>query len=155
MRFKICILPLVIALLLMLAGCAQTNKAIDDFQEAVTPQKAEDKPLPKPAPSSYFVQAWQLNLRHCPGIKCHIISVLKRGQEVTAGEQKGGWIKVTPAGRQNAGWVAMRYLGTDRPKIRVKRSNEDTGPAPEPPPPSEELAPVDPRPPTVEGELAK
>lgn len=155
MRIKLFLSLLMIVLLSSLGGCTQTNKAIDSLQEALTPKQSKSKPAQKLAPGSYFVQAWALNLRKCPSSQCHIVSVLKRGQEVNAGERKAGWIKVSLPGSQQQGWVAARYLGAEKPLARVKRSDENAGPAPEPPPPAEELAPADSSPPTVKGELAK
>ena len=154
MRIKIFFSLLVIVLLSVLGGCAQTNKAIDSLQEALTPMQTKNKPTPKLAAGSYFVHAWALNLRKCPGSQCRIITVLKRGQEVSASEWKAGWIKVSLVDSQKQGWVAARYLGAEKPLSRVRRSDENAGPAPEPPPPAGELAPAVSSPPAVKGELA-
>ena len=154
MHIKTFLLLFLIILLSAFAGCTQAGKAINSPQEGHIPKQPKKKPTPELTPGTYFVQAWALNQRKCPGSKCHIIAVLKRGQEVNAGERKAGWIKVSLPGSQQYGWVAARYLGTEKPPAGARQSNEKMIPAPEPPPPSEELAPADSSPPTVKGGLA-
>ena len=154
MHIKNFLLLLLIILLSGLVGCAQSGKTISSPQEGHIAKQSKKKPTPELTPGTYFVQAWALNQRKCPGSKCHIIAVLKRGQEVNAGERKAGWIKVSLPGSEHYGWVAARYLGTEKPQARARRSKEDMVPAPEPPPPTEELAPAGSSPPTVKGGLA-
>lgn len=74
---------------------------------APTPQPT---PAPQPSPSvkSAKVATFALNVRTGPGVKHKVSFVLHQGNEVTLGETKYGWAKITYHGK--TGYVYAAYL---------------------------------------------
>jgi hypothetical protein len=55
----------------------------------------------------------ETNLRHAPGTKSEVITLLPKGSEVEVGECDAGWCKVTFNGKE--GFAIERNLGTTPP----------------------------------------
>ena len=63
--------------------------------------------------TSLYVQAHRLNLRKCPGVRCKVVSVLRRGTTVVPISSQGKWSEVS-AQDSVRGWVHSKFL-TEEP----------------------------------------
>jgi len=64
----------------------------------------------KSATATMWINGTNVNLRSGPGSNYRSLGKLRNGEQVTAGEYRNGWIRVTNSSR-GSGWVRSDYIG--------------------------------------------
>ncbi|PWI32495.1 hypothetical protein DI392_15710 [Vibrio albus] len=80
---------------------------------------------------TYYVTSSRLNIRAYPESESSIRAVLYKGDEVTAKEVKGDWVRiggyeVHPSGKDMAQWVHIDYLSASEPVITEEEKRNTT-----------------------------